>query len=304
MTQMGFTKKQEDDILSFLDDVQEIDQSTLDVTGPQYPYIQWVNGQANMKTLGIGSVLYTGGWFCPADQAPGGEMPGWTPGELTHSDSSTTEGFFSRDITVAMIQFRKGWMVDANGQTRILPWTMYDEAKGLDKDGSPTGRLQVLCLVKGLEDLGPFTLTLRGSIARAFQASRGESVVGTFKQLVLKAADDLNRKRGVKNKFAVRAFWLTVGPQRDERGAPIFTKVGSEGRSSQVTLPKALGLHKAMTPQEVAGLYVGRDLLISLNALYEEAIPWREAWDTEQPTTERKPAEPEPEIDLGDEEAF
>jgi len=304
MTQKAFTAKQEEDILSFLDTVEEIDQDTLDVTGPQYPYIQWVNGKANMKSLGPGSVLYTGGWFAPADQVPGGEMPGWTPGELTHDDNTTTEGFFSRDITIAMIQYRKGWMVEANGQTQIMPWSMYEQAKALDKDGSPTGRLQVLCLLKGLEDLGPFSLTLRGSIARAFQAARGESVVGTFKQLVVKAADDLNRKRGVTKRFAIRAFWLTVGPQRDEKGQPIFTKVGAEGRSSQVTLPVALGIHKGMTPQEIAKLHVGHDLLISLNSLYEEAIPWREMWDQEQTTQDHKPTEAEPEIDLGDEEAF
>lgn len=259
--------------MQWLDAVNDIDQDTVEVTGPEYPYIQWVNGKPPMKPTG--GVIYHGGWFLPEGQVSAAPAAPWAAGELVHDDATATEGFSARDITVAVIRMRRRWYVSATQAS--YPWNEYDQAKAA---GKPSGQAHVLCLVRGLEDVGPMVLTVKGTVCRAFMGSRqSEGVLGAFNRLVIREANALNAKRGVTAKFPYRAFWLVVGPKRDDKGGPVFDEVGTKPNSSLVTLPTAIGLDGKLAAGELAKRFVGTELLATLNRCYGEADAWAVAWD-------------------------
>ena len=128
---------------NWVDYVNEVDQSTVEQQGVRYPYIQWVNGNPQLKALG--GVPAMGGWFMPAEQAPNDEMQGWIKNVLTHSTGAETEGWFREVLTFAPIRSRRCWRVNAAGRSQMYPWNQYDEAL---KAGHPAGKLQVLAIVK------------------------------------------------------------------------------------------------------------------------------------------------------------
>ena len=263
----------------WLDAAQDVDQSTVDLEGPQYPFIQWVHGKKALKPAG--GVIYTGGWFMNAAQGiEADDLAEWTPGELEHQQGDATDGFFTRDLTVAVIRNRRCWRLRDGDQTRLYAWNEYERAaQAIPTGGGLSGRLQVLVAVRGLEGLGPLVLTMGGSVSRAFAPGKsGNSVMNVFLRSVITPANTLNRKRGVKAAFPYRAFWLTVGPGREPDGTPVFTTVGQGNATSAVTLPVALGIGDKLDPQALGQLFVGRDNLALFTTWYLEAEAWANAW--------------------------
>lgn len=263
----------------WLDAAQTVDQETVEVSGPEYPFIQWVNGKPSLKQAG--GVVYTGGWFLPASQAS--EPPdGWTPGALVHDNGQETPGYFRRDITVAVIRMRRRWLVYENATSSSYPWDDYKTASTVAArgGGKATGHTQALCIVKGLEHLGPVVLTMKGTVSAAFTGSRGkDGVLSRFNNLVIREANNINARRGVPNKFPYRAFWLAVGPKRDDKGNPVFDEVGTRPNSSMVTLPTALGLADKLPAGELAKMFVGKEALAEFTQHYTAAETWANAWN-------------------------
>ena len=105
----------------WLNAAQDVDQSTVDLEGPQYPFAQWVHGKKALKPAG--GVIYTGGWFLNDSQGiEADDLPDWTAGELEHQQGDATAGFFIRDLTVAVIRSRRCWRVRDGDQTRLYAW--------------------------------------------------------------------------------------------------------------------------------------------------------------------------------------
>ncbi len=255
---------------SWLDTANDIDQSTIEVDQKSYPFIQWVNGDRKLRAAG--GVPYTGGWAMQCTHMDVETLPGWTRGELEHG-AGTTECWFKRDLTVALIRSRKAWTVTArDGTTQLFAWDQYDAARTL---GQPRGKLQVLAFVQGLDPVlhGPFMLTLKGSYARAIT----DTLIPLLNKQVIGVANAANAKRGVKARFPYRAFWVTIGPDREVSGEPRFTTVGKAPNTQQVVLPVALGLADKLTMQDVARLFVGAELLRMATAVFEEAETWATA---------------------------
>jgi hypothetical protein len=260
--------------MSWIDQVDQVDQSTLDVGAPTYPYIQWVNGKPDRMELG--GVKYTGGWFCPEDQMQTDTPdPDWTHGVLTHANGDSTDGWFAKTVTCAIIRWRQAWQVMINGASRRYPWRDYDIAQAA---GHPMGKLQVLVMFPG--DEPPTVLTLSGTAARSFAPSRqGVSVMNDLYRYVITPANKLARSKGKLAAFPWRAFWVTVGAQTDPKGKPLFATVGKGTATSQVTPPAALGLHDKMEPAEVAKCFVGAENLKAYNEVYADSAAWASAWD-------------------------
>lgn len=268
----------------WLDDIDTIDQESVETLGTQYPWIQWVHGDSRLAKLG--GVPHTGGWFMTAEHGfTAEELPDWEPGELTHQEGETTEGFFARDLTIAVIRYRRAWRVTKGGRADLYDWREYDRAvaEAAASGGHVSGRTQILVGVRGLEELGPLVLTMRGSVSKAFMPSRSgdESVLNAFQRCVIAPANTLNRKRGKKAMWPFRAFWLAVGPDRDAKGAPIYTSVGQGSEKSTVTLPVALGLDEKLDPQALGQRYVGSELLAQFSEWWDEADTWAHAWDAD-----------------------
>jgi hypothetical protein len=265
---------------SWIDQVDQVDQTTLDQGAPTYPFVQWTNGKPTLKQLG--GVPYTGGWFMPAtqQQCEDDAMTGWARGVLDHENGDSTEGWFTKSLHVAVLRWRRCWRVGMNGASRRFPWSAYDEAT---QHGKPSGRLQVLAMLPG--DELPTVLTLSGTAARAFAPSRqGSSVLNDLQRYVLLPANKLARAKGKLANWPWRAFWLEVGAALDAKGGPVFTTVGTGNATSQVTLPVALGLHDKMTPEELGKLFVGAKNLTLFNETYADTAAWAAAWDAPQQT--------------------
>ena len=145
-------------------------------------------------------------------------------------------------------------------------------------------------MIKGLEDAGPFVLTLKGSAAMAFESYRDkDAVLSRFANTVIRAAnaasDAAAKKAGNAGgkRWPYRAFWLPVGAARDEKGAPIYAEVGKGSNTTNVVLPVALGLPDKPEQVDLKRFYVGGDLLTRVNELYDASSDWRAAWENIKP---------------------
>ena len=262
-----------------VDDVDNVDQSTVETNEIQFPIIQWCYGDPKLKQIGR-QPGYTGGWFIAETMAPADlSIAGWNKAVLTHDDGSTTDGYYVERMTISVIRDRQRWEVNDEKNRRSLnyAWKDYEKAKAV---GSPRGRSHVLVLIKGLEELGPFCLTLRGTAGLHFNGSQKvKGVLTEFDGTVLRAANEMIKKAGKKNLMPRRAFWLTVGIETDAKSNPIFTKVGEGDKSKQVCLPVAIGLPEKHDLVDLNAYYVGRALLDETERVYKEADPWAKAWD-------------------------
>lgn len=281
--------------------VDSVDQSTIESFDDIYPTIQWTNGEPKRKKES-GMLAWGGFFMAERSNTPDEDAmlaAGWTKQSLVHDDGSETAGFYKRDITVIAVTVRERWQVRVDGDQPLLfgydrrdksaKWDKFAMAKNY---GNPSGRLQVLVLLKGVEDFGPFVLTLGGSVAMAFHNERGgDSVLGNFFKTILAAAnaksDAAARAAGRKTgkKWPVRAFYLSVGPAREASGTAIYTEVGQKGASSYVTLPVALGLPGRGEVVDLNRWYIGNSQFATVNELHEESeTGWARAWDTLAPT--------------------
>jgi len=273
--------------------INTIDQSTVENEGARYPIISFVNGDPKMKKGG--GVSYEGGWFIAADNAPSDMTEyGWTKDSIMTKSGAEIEGFWSRQIEISLISQRRRWMVDGQG----FPWNSYDEAKAA---GNPRGHQQFLVLLKGAEALGPFAITLKGHVGMAFEGARQYAQTGVksvFSKTVLAAANAKTKPA----KWPFRAFWMTVGAQKDAKGQPVFTEVGVAPNASTVILPVPVGLPEKAAQVDLNKLYVGDDILVIVNQLFEDSRDWVAQWENKMSSEagHRNGAHDEPEAVDGD----
>lgn len=271
--------------------VDGIDQSSVEGGGPSYPLIQWVYG--DLKAKKIGGIDYLGGLFVKADKVDVTSMiaAGWTKTERTFESGASEEGFWKREAALSIIAERRRWEVAAdNGPRQVFPWDKYEAAKAAGNGSGAHGRNQYLVLVKGLEELGPFVLTMKGAASKAFESFRDQgAVLSKFANTVIRAANaasDAAAKKANKpagKKWAYRAFWLPVGAARDEKGEPVYIEVGKAPKTSKLVLPVALGLPDKAEQVDIKRFFVGKDLLTIVNDLYDATADWRGAWDNIKP---------------------
>ena len=257
--------------------VDEIDQDTVEKNEIQFPIIQWHRGDPKFRKAG--GMDYQGGFFVAENMAPADLTAyGWERTSWVHGDTDETEGYYIRDLTLALIRERKRWEVYDNNRRFNYAWKDYDKASVA---GRATGRSHVLALIQGLEKFGPFVLTLRGMAGVHFSGSRHiKGVLTQFDAVVVRAANDAVRKAGKHGIMPRRAFWLTVGAARDAKGAPVFIEVGTGSDKSHMVIPVALGLPDKAEQVDLSKFFVGRELLAKTTAIYTEAETWAAAWDT------------------------
>src|SRR5690606_24791124 len=91
------------------------------------------------------------------------------------------------------------------------------------------------------------------------------------------------RKGGKRGVMPWRAFWLTVGANRDSKGNAVFTEVGVGTDKSNLVMPVAIGLPAKPEQVDLGQFFVGRDLLGRTTELWNENTEWAKAWDTIEP---------------------
>jgi len=267
------------------DAVEGIDQESVEQTGARFPIVQWCSGDQKMKKAG--GMEWFGGFFVKdgAIDAETLTANGWTKTTMTHANGSESEGYTRREMAVSVIAIRQRWEVKTNGSpAQIFAWTAYKDAQDV---GRPSGKAQILVLVKGLEAIGPVVLTFSGTRAVSFIGSnKASGALTKFSQTVITAAnqasDNAAKKAGkpAGKHWPYRSFWLPVGANRDGKGDPLFSEVGVGKDVSHVVLPVALGLPDKAEQVDLKKFYIGSDLLNTVNDLYTANTDWRTAWDS------------------------
>lgn len=271
--------------------VQGIDQDTVENDGQQYPAISFHSGDPKLKKAG--GVSYEGGWFIAEEGAPADMTQyGWKKDSFVTSKDVEVVGYWSPKIEVSVICQRKRWIAD--GQP--YAWNDYEKAKKTGK--TPRGHHQYLVLLKGAEDLGPFVIGLKGHAGMCFGGARQYSSTGVlscFNRTVIAAANAQTKPQ----KWPFRAFWLPASANKNPKGEPVFTEVGSDEKST-IILPAPSGLPEKASEVDLDQFYVGDSILLKVNQLFTEAQPWATAWENfsgTQANGNGKPSagEPEPE---------
>lgn len=267
--------------------VETVDQSTVETNEIQFPLLQWHYGDP--KARKYGGMDYQGGFFASESYAPDLTEYGWEKTTWVHANGDETEGYYTRELELAVIRTRERWEV-YTGNTRLnYAWSDFEKAKA---EGRPSGRAHHLVVIKGLEELGPFVLTLKGVAGMYFTGTgKVKGALTDFDRTVLRAANDKAKAAGKKGSFPRRAFWLPVGAQRDGKGQPVFTEFGRGNDSSHLVMPVALGLPEKAEEVDLNEYYVGSDNLARFSELYTEHEEWANAWDDIKPGSSDERAE-------------
>lgn len=246
--------------------------------GPQYPIMQWVNGDPKNKKQG--GVPYTGGFFISTDQGVSAavlEAAGFKAGSMMTKDGTEIPGFEAVEVTLSPIRYRRCWQVKAEGQlARRFGWDEYDAAQ---EEGKPRGVAHILCAIKGIDE--PILVSFRGMTAKAVMGqgkergvipSYGATIIAQAKRAAKKGHKDIN--------YPLCAFRLTICPETDGKN-PKFTEVGKNEKSN-VTLP----VWKDAPEGEVDSallqkLYVGAENLAKFQDWHKAADEWVDAWDAD-----------------------
>jgi hypothetical protein len=252
---------------NFIDDIDIVDQSTIETTGPTYPVAQWLHGDP--KLAAAGGVAHTGGIILPAKYldesvAPG---PGWSRTTVAFSSGKSEAVLAAQKPRLSVIRTRFRWFVVNNGVTTYYPRAGYVADYGM------RGHVQALCGVHGFDF--PIVVTFKGKASQEF-----ERLLREFSQKVQEAAYRVTREAGngasrvapnSQNRFPRFAFYMRLVP------GP-HVKVGQKGQESIIT-PPILELPNVISEDYLSKIYVGRERLQAFQAVYHDAAEWSAAWD-------------------------
>lgn len=241
--------------MTFLDDLDVVDQTTIEATGPLYPVAQWLHGDP--KLAAAGGVAHTGGVILPAKYlddsiAP---APGWSRTTVAFSSGKSEAVLAAQKPRLAVIRTRFRWFVVQGGQVSYAPRSAYREGM--------RGHVQVLALARGFEF--PIVVTFKGKASQEF-----ERLAKAFQAAVDAASAPL--LKGKQGRFPRFAFYMPLVP------GP-HVKVGQKGQESIIT-PPILALPEVKVDADVLKkLYIGREALVAAQAYYHAAAAWAAAWD-------------------------
>ncbi|MCC6191973.1 MAG: hypothetical protein IT318_23330 [Anaerolineales bacterium] len=253
---------------NFIDDIDIVDQTTIEATGPLYPVAQWLHGDP--KLAAAGGVAHTGGVILPAKYlddsiAP---APGWSRTTVGFSSGKSEAVLAAHKPRLAVIRTRFRWFVVYNGVTTYYP------RPGYVADSGMRGHVQALCGVHGFDF--PIVVTFKGKASQEF-----ERLLREFSQKAQEAAYRLAREKeraaaarvapNSQNRFPRFAFYMRLVP------GP-HVKVGQKGQESIIT-PPVLEMPSVVSEEYLSKVYVGRDRLQEFQQAYHEATEWGAAWD-------------------------
>lgn len=278
-----------------------------------YPLVMWMNGNVSNEKLGPDNMEYTGGFFLVtvyrngeklyqripegADKAQYTEVDfsamGWKRDYfISQSNSQRVTGWWRKDMQAAFICGRERWEVyqDVDGKKKVLGFTNYKDAEA---KGSPRGQMQVLAIVKGMEDFGPVVLRFKGYSMKAFKGQADFASFGVLHQLqnkvTIPAGRLLPKSDGTPSNINYRAVWCHFGPHVKD-GAPVFYKAGKGESSTMVVVPAYYG-GAIEKKEDIGKFYVGAQLITTVNMLFDNAAEWANAWKNLKGEAQGAPAD-------------
>ena len=273
------------------------DDSTVEHDGPRFPIITWMTGDPKAKK--IGGMAYHGGFFVSKEGAPADlTAHGWESDSLMRDDGKEIEGYWTKALEASLIMGRKRWVVQGDKSQAVYGWNDYADAT---KAGNPRSHQQTLVIVKGMEDIGPFVLSLKGTAMMSLNGQKefaANGVITSLRRVVIAAFNKVLQEAAKKVKGGTfiaapyRIAWCPITANSDGKD-PVFTKVGSGDKSSMVVLPVIGQIPDKPEKVDLDAFYVGDDVYALANGLYNENIEWAKAWDNLKPGQSEKPNEVE-----------
>ena len=140
-------------------------------------------------------------------------------------------------------------------------------------------------LVKGLEQAGPFVLTMKSAAGAAFEVLPQRQQ----RHQPLRQHRDRRRQCSIRccrqesgqgggKLLGLPGILGAVGADSQRQGRAGIHDRRQATNTTNVVLPIALGLPEKAAQVDFKRFYVGNDLLATVNALYDETAEWRNAW--------------------------
>jgi hypothetical protein len=202
-------------------------------------------------------------------------------------------GWSAAVIRIQRVHERRRWV------TRDLgPMTWAD---GFDYKGKKRPHLHVLVLITGLEEYGPFVLTMKGSAEMKWFGAgmfKGEGVeeeiratfIASANRIVAQARKAAGKKKSKKG-YHYMAFsvpvgvkWVTTGKGKTEKTAPEFVEVGLGDDTTMVIVPNVVPdeeaeLSNQMDAEQLAPFMAAKDAYYKAIEVFEDFKEWKAAWD-------------------------
>lgn len=264
-----------------------------------YPTVMWMTGDPGSEKLGPDNMEYVGGFFLAtvyrngeklfqrlpegADKAQYAEVDfsgmGWKRDYFINSNNERVNGWWRKTLEAAFICGRERWEVyqEVEGKTKVLGFTNYKDAEA---KGGPRGQMQVLAIVKGMEDFGPVVFRFKGYAMKAFKGQADFSPFGVLHQfqnkVTIPAGRLLLKADGTPSNINYRSVWCLFGPHMKD-GAPVFYKAGKGDKSTMIVVPAYHG-GAIEKKEDISKFYVGANLITTVNMLFDNATEWANAW--------------------------
>lgn len=265
------------------------------------PVIRWMYGNSELADNDVKTVKARGGFFISESTIPGNEDEkgeyisallenGWSKLSYKAKNGETVDGFAAEDAQLAILHKpRKCWESydDDGNRTGRYPfnWDVYNAEK--DKHPKMSTRVQLLVVIKGLENLSPALVTLSGTAQFSFSGIKKE------RGIIQDYSDFLRTiERQIGARLPLRRFWVHFCAERDKKGEPVFKSVGSGTNSTLLcTMSSKLPNMVTATDKEVVkyrDTYAvegkdedGRHLVTGrFLDLWREYEQWPSEWDS------------------------
>lgn len=271
--------------------VDLVDQDEIEEIGLRFPGVIYLNGNPKMapkKGQPMG-MSYRGGFFISDEALPGKDLSkaGWEEESFVNAKNKTITGWYRHDIELLHIARRRRWGVDdPSGGTQYFAWTEWEKAKAA---GHMRSYQQSIVIIKGLEEFGPFCLSISGYTQILFNGENEYRPVGCLSRqndTIIAAANEASKEATPKGVKAKRwdhwAFWLHVAAA-ERNGQPHFTEVGQGQNTSMVTYVEPLDLPATMKEvnQEMLDAVFASDQHFAMVADVQATLKanlWKEAW--------------------------
>lgn len=267
----------------------DVDQDQIESESIRFPTIMFNSGDSSKrpkKNQADTGVSWRGGFFIPKDALGDGvdlSDQEWIEDSFIAHSGGEVEGWYKPQVSLMHITRRRRWEVKDAGLN--FAWK---DSKIAKEAGNMRGHQQSLIIAKGLEDFGPFCLSMRGHTQMAFNGDMEYANSGcltTFKRTVIQKANDVTKAATAKGvKAAVwdyYGFWLTVGASVTADGEPLFFEVGKGKKTSHVVLPVPVGLPATAAEVDLNQYFVGPDMLHLARTTLDmlKSSGWLYAWD-------------------------
>lgn len=205
-----------------------------DVQGDGLIRIQWRQGDVKQGTPGY---FFLSGRDVPEDFTPGAAWAAHK--EYFEQTDSREDGWKAEQLPVAIICARS--QPYRRGENVTEKW-LESWPKGGDS-ADIAMHCDVLLIADGLQDLGPVKWST-GATTTAFavigrpdpKKDPAGGILHRIREEVLGAADKAAKIAYRKQKKLYWLFWVTIGSQRDAKGAVVFTKTKAKAVTKPVPL--------------------------------------------------------------------